>query len=74
MAIKFLNKGNSKSIPNIFMQEIEPSIKNGIWLKSSQTFNNLIITDKNPLKVDIDEIKNIKVMETLKEGKTLYTR
>ena len=62
MAIKFLNKGNSKSIPNIFMQEIEPSIKNGIWLKSSQTFNNLIITDKlssAPVFTNIYSVENL---------------
>lgn len=50
-----------------FEEEKKGSIKEG-------KYANLIITDKNPLKVDIDEIKNIKVMETLKEGKTLYTR
>lgn len=35
---------------------------------------NLIIVDKNPLKVDKDEIKSIQVLETIKQGKTIYKR
>ena len=34
---------------------------------------DLVILDKNPLKIDPDAIKNIKVVETIKEGKTIYT-
>ncbi len=33
---------------------------------------DLVILDNNPLKVDPDAIKNIKVVETIKEGKTIY--
>lgn len=33
---------------------------------------DLIILDNNPCKVDIDEIKNIKIIETIKDGKTVY--
>jgi len=33
---------------------------------------DLVILDKNPLKVDPMAIKDIKVVETLKEGKTIY--
>lgn len=33
---------------------------------------DLVILDKNPLKVDADAIKDIKVVETIKEGKTIY--
>lgn len=33
---------------------------------------DLVILDRNPLTVDPDEIKNIKVVETIKEGKTIY--
>lgn len=33
---------------------------------------NLIVTNKNPLKVDNDEIRDIKVLETIKNGKTIY--
>jgi predicted amidohydrolase YtcJ len=33
---------------------------------------DLVILDRNPLKVDKPEIKNIKVVETIKEGKTIY--
>jgi predicted amidohydrolase YtcJ len=31
-----------------------------------------VILDKNPLKVDPLAIKDIKVVETVKEGKTIY--
>jgi predicted amidohydrolase YtcJ len=34
---------------------------------------DLVILDKNPLTVDPLTIKNIKVVETIKEGKTIYT-
>lgn len=35
---------------------------------------DMIICDKNPLKVDADEIRNIEVLETIKDGVTLYTK
>ncbi len=34
---------------------------------------DLVILDKNPLKVDPMTLKEIKVMETIKEGKTVFT-
>lgn len=33
---------------------------------------DLIILDKNPLKIDKDDIKNIMILETIKNGKTIY--
>jgi len=33
---------------------------------------DLVILDRNPLKVDPMAIKDIKVVETIKEGKTIY--
>jgi len=33
---------------------------------------DLVILDKNPLTVDPMAIKDIKVVETIKEGKTIY--
>lgn len=33
---------------------------------------DLVILDQNPLMVDLDQIKNIQVLETIKEGKTLW--
>jgi len=33
---------------------------------------DLVILDKNPLKGQANEIKNIKVFETIKEGKSVY--
>lgn len=35
---------------------------------------DLIITDRNPLEVPVDEVKDIRVMETIKEGKTVFKR
>lgn len=35
---------------------------------------DLVILDKNPLKVEPMTIKEIKVMETIKEGKTIYSK
>jgi predicted amidohydrolase YtcJ len=35
---------------------------------------DLVILDQNPLKVDPVKIKDIKVVETIKEGKTIYQR
>ena len=34
---------------------------------------DLVILDKNPLTVEPMAIKDIKVVETIKEGKTIYT-
>ena len=33
---------------------------------------DLVILDKNPLKVDPQALRDIKVMETIKEGRTVY--
>ena len=33
---------------------------------------DLILIDKNPLKIKKEEIKNIKILETMKNGKVLY--
>ena len=33
---------------------------------------DLVVLDKDPLKTEIDKIRNIKVLETIKSGKTLY--
>jgi predicted amidohydrolase YtcJ len=35
---------------------------------------DLVILDKNPLKVEPETIKDIQVMETIKEGESIYTR
>ena len=33
---------------------------------------DLVILDKSPLDIDKSEIRNIKVMETIKDGKAIY--
>ena len=35
---------------------------------------DLVILDKNPLKVEPAAIKDVTVVETIKDGKTVYTR
>jgi predicted amidohydrolase YtcJ len=41
------------------------------WLEPAK-LADLVILDKNPLKIDPMSIKDIKVVETIKEGKTIY--
>ncbi len=48
-------------------EEIKGSIKEG-------KLADLVILDKNPLEVDEMEVKDIKVLETLKEGKTIFCK
>ena len=50
-----------------FEEDIKGSIKEG-------KLANLIIVDKNLLKIDKEEIRNIQVLETIREGKTIYKR
>jgi predicted amidohydrolase YtcJ len=33
---------------------------------------DLVVLDRNPLKVEAMKIKDVKVVETIKEGKTIY--
>ncbi|MCE2810205.1 MAG: amidohydrolase family protein, partial [Planctomycetaceae bacterium] len=35
---------------------------------------DLVVLDKNPLKVESTTIKGIAVLETIKEGKTVFTK
>jgi predicted amidohydrolase YtcJ len=35
---------------------------------------DFVILDKNPLKVAAMEIKHVKVLETIKEGKSVYKK
>ena len=48
-----------------YKEDLKGSIKEG-------KLANLIILDKNPLEIEIDKIKEIKILETIKEGETLY--
>jgi predicted amidohydrolase YtcJ len=34
----------------------------------------LVILDQNPMKIDPAKIKDIQVVETIKEGKTIYKK
>ena len=55
----------SISSSSYFEEDIKGTIKEG-------KLADLVILDKNPLKVDSDDIRNIKVLETIKEGKTIF--
>ncbi|MFR3567076.1 MAG: amidohydrolase [Paraclostridium sordellii] len=48
-----------------FEEDIKGSIKEG-------KLADLLILDKNPLKVNKMEIRNIKILETIKEGNTIF--
>lgn len=50
-----------------FEEELKGSIKDG-------KIADLVILDKNPLKINPMEICNIQVLETIKDGKTLYKK
>ena len=46
-------------------EDLKGSIKEG-------KLANLIIVDKNPLGIEIDKLKEIQILETIKEGEILY--
>lgn len=48
-----------------FEEDTKGSIKKG-------KIADLVVLDKDPLKVEMDEIKNIKILETIKNGESLY--
>lgn len=50
-----------------FEEDLKGSLSKG-------KLSDFVILDKNPLKVEPMEIKNIQVLETIKEGKTIYKR
>ena len=50
-----------------FDENLKGTLKNG-------KLADFVILDKNPLKVKPIEIKNIQVIETIKEGKTIYKK
>ena len=71
MSISFINKGkgNSDSLkPNIFVQETEPEIKDGIWFQTNNTFRKIQILDNynetpewlEPTLLSENYIKNLK--------------
>ena len=71
--------GENQKIPAL--AALEAVTKNGAYqyfeedIKGTIKENklaDLVILDKNPLKVEPDDIRNIKVLETIKEGQTIY--
>lgn len=63
MSIRFLNNGSKSSAKlNIFMQETEPDIKNGIWLQSNKSFDKIISANNiyNEPYWNYDEMSSLK--------------
>ena len=54
---------------NVAYQYGEENIKGSLKVGKNA---NMIIINKNPLKIDKDEIKDIKILETIKDGKNIW--
>ena len=63
-AIKAVTINSAKQY---FEEDIKGSLKKG-------KLADMIILDKNPLKCDENEIKDIKILKTIKEGKVVYEK
>ena len=50
-----------------FEEDIKGSLEKG-------KYADLVILDKNPLKVEVNQIKDIQVLETIKQGEVVYKR
>ncbi len=50
-----------------FEEDIKGSLEKG-------KYADLVILDKNPLKVEADQIKNIQVLETIKQGEVVFKK
>ena len=50
-----------------FEEDIKGSLEKG-------KYADLVILDKNPLKVEVDQIKNIQVLETIKQGEVIFKK
>lgn len=50
-----------------FEEDIKGSLKEG-------KYADMVVLDRNPLEADPQEIKDIRVMETIKEGKCIFSR
>ena len=56
---------------NAAYQHKQEAIKGSIAVGKLADF---VVLDKNPLTVELDAIKDIRVLETIKEGQTIYTK
>ena len=52
-------------------QYFEENIKGSL---EAGKYADLVILDKNPLQVEVDEIKNIQVLETIKQGEVIFKK
>ena len=52
-------------------QNFEENIKGSL---EKGKYADLVILDKNPLKVEVDQIKNIQVLETIKQGESVFIK
>lgn len=71
---------NEKATPYLALQAITSNSAYEFFEEGSKgslakgKLADFVILDKNPLKVDAMDIKDIQVMETIKEGKTVYKK
>ncbi len=52
-------------------QYFEEDIKGSL---EKEKYADLVTLDKNPFKVEVDQIKNIQVLETIKQGEVVFKK
>ena len=72
--IQFLKGKDSSPVePNIFVQETEPEIKEGIWLKTNKTFNKIIVNDDISGEIITQKVTYSSViMSSFSRGRSLF--
>ena len=73
------NVSKISSLSNFDIKDIKDKNLKFSWDKDLGSIEkgklaDMVVLDKNPLKVEPLKIKDIKVMQTIKEGKTIFLR
>ncbi len=51
-----------------------PALRRGkSWLNRSRKLADFFVLDQNPHAIPIEKLADLKVLQTIKEGKTIYT-
>ena len=66
-----IKEGQSEALPGYEALEFEEKNKGTL---TAGKLADLVILDRNPMKVDPKDIIRINVMETIKEGRTVFKR
>lgn len=72
--------GDERATPYLALQAITSNASYEFFEEDSKgsltegKLADFVILDKNPLKVEPMDIKNIQVLETIKEGQTIFKR